>query len=306
MQTEQHIQMIGVRAKWAPIFISAVFFFTGLLSFPNAALTAENLAAKIEKARELVLKGERTSSVKTFKDLYGATNSTKASKEVLQAWREVAELFLTDKGQNQAALAESFWLTRPKDAAELLLPLMKIEDGNLGVARLGARAAIRAVECARADVFATQAELTFPVGADVKLLRLQVQDCLNGVNANAVALKILANGIAAGDVDWNELEPAVHLLTIKDAFRRKELKAARSELSIWEKRPSTSEDPEFWYWKWKVSSETARDRAAGRKYLGACAEMTARRRKNFAMHPELCLHTESVESELKSSDKSGL
>ena len=306
MHNELFIQVRGVRAKRALFFILAAFVLTALASSPILVVAAETLTAKIEKARELVLKGERTAAVKMFKEFYRDSNSAKASKEVLQAWREVAELFLTDKGQNQASLADSFWLTRPKDAADLLLPLMKVEDGNLGIARLGARSAIRSLDCARADIFATQAEATFPSGADVKLLRLQVQDCLNGANPNAVALKIAPNGTASGDVDWNELEPAIHLLTVKDAFRRKDLKAARSELSLWEKRPSTAEDPEFWYWKWKVSPETARDRAAGRKYLGTCAELTVRRRKSFAMHPELCLHTESVESELKSGDKAGL
>ena len=94
MQTDKHIQRIGVRAKRAPIFILGAFILAGVATLPFGASAAENLSAKIEKAREPVLKGERTASIKTFKELYRDANSAKTSKEIAQAWREVAELFL--------------------------------------------------------------------------------------------------------------------------------------------------------------------------------------------------------------------
>lgn len=297
-------------------FLAGSVFFSAVVA--TAAAGSSGISAKIEKAREMILKNDRAGAVKALKDLYretakdtGATSAAMGkpkpgardtNREVAQAWREVSEVFLTDKGQNQFSFAESLWLTKPKDAIETLLPLLKLEDGNLAVARLGSRAALRTLDCGKADTFLQQAELTFPIGADVKLLRLQVQECLNGTNASAPALKV------PSDVDWAELDGALRMLLVKEAIRRKDLKSAQAALVAWETSPpaAASEDPEFWYWKWRASPELQKDRSAARKYLRACTEMTPRRRKNFVMHPEFCLHTETVESDLKSSDKSGL
>lgn len=305
-------QLKGARDERTPFLFAALLLFfscaTGT-AFSATSPAGESNAARIEKARELVLKGERLAAVRIFKDMVHESTAPATSKnmrEITQAWREVAEVYLTDKNQNQASLAESFWMARPKDAAELLLPVLKLEDSNLGVARLGARAALRAFDCAKAETFVAQAELVLPNGGDVKLLRLQVQDCLNGSNMSAPALK-LPLPLAPSDTELTELEPALRLLAVKDAFRRKDLKAARALISNWESTGSlgAAEDPEFWFWKWRTSGEVSHDRAAARKYLRLCSDMTARRRKKFAMHPELCLHTESVESDLKSSEKSG-
>lgn len=260
-------------------------------------------ATNFDKPRDLLVKGDRTGAIKLLKTAY--RDSTKDQTEIAAAWREMAEMFLSDKGQNLYSLADSSWLTKPKDAADILLPVLKTEDGNLAVARLGARASLRAMDCARADIFVQQAELTYPIGADVKLMRLQVQDCLNGTNASAPALKVSSEG------DWSEFDSALRLLVVKDAVRRKDLKAARAALVAWETQ--AAEDPEFWYWKWRLSREgvretgpeASRDRTAARKYLRICRDLTPRRRKNFAMYPELCLYTETVESDLKSSEKSG-
>lgn len=294
------------------LFLSASFSISA--STAIAANGPVSTASRIEKAREIVLKGDRSGAMKVFKEHYreaspagkNAAKARETSKEIAQSWKEAAEVFLTDKGQNQASLAESFWMMRPKDSVDLLLPLLKMEDGNLTVARLGARSALRAFDCAKADLFTQQAEATYGIGAEVKLLRLQVQDCFNGINANAPALNPL--GALLTDADWVDLQPAVRVLQMKDSFRRKDLKEARAVLAAWDTVSSSPahENPEYWYWKWRLSSETARDRAAARKYLRLCNEMTPRRRKNFVMHSELCLHTETVESDLKSSDKSGL
>ena len=262
------------------------------------------VTAKIEKARETVLKGDRTAAIKILKESMREVSRETVNSEILQAWKEIAEVFLTDKGQNQFSLAESFWLLRPKEAADLLVPLLKLEDGNLAVSRLGARASLRALDCVKAETFQTQAELTLPSASEVRLLRLQIQDCANGTSASASALKIPV------EADWAELDSAIRELIVKDAVRRKDLKTAKASVAAWETMSTVSgpatDDPELFYWKWRVSPEASRDRTAGRRYVRLCKEMTPRRRKNFAMHPELCLHTETVESDLKSSEKSGL
>ena len=272
-----------------------------LLGTERSLAAVGGVTAKIEKARELVLKGDRMGAIKALKELHH--EATKESvRELQQAWLEVAEIFLSDKGQNQYSLAESIWLQRPKDAVDILNSLAKAEDGNLSVSRLGARAALRVTDCAKAEVFVQQAEQAYAVGPDVRLLRLQLQDCQKGTAAS------VSSPMVAIEVDGSELESSFRALAVKDALRRKDVKAAVSALTAWEQRAvlRAGDDPEYWYWKWKTSPPTLRDRNAARKYLRLCAEMTPRRRKTFASNPEFCLATETVESELKSSDKAGL
>jgi hypothetical protein len=313
-----------VRIERAFLFLCAPII-ASLLMWPQVSASNQVLIAKskIERARELVSKGERVAAAKALKELSHdspivaakpRSKTNEVSRELTQAWLEIAEVFLTDKGQSQFSMAESIWLAKPKDALDVLTPLMKTEDANLQVSRLGARSALRVSDCVRADAFIQQAELVFPIGSDVKLLRQQAQDCLNGLNPSAPALKL------SPDAEVGEIDGALRLLSVKDAVRRKDVKSARAFLNSWEtsKSANATDNPEFWYWKWRVSVaaaavesasnsnyEGSRDRTAARKYLRLCSEMTPRRRKNFAVYPELCLATESVESDLKSSDKAG-
>ncbi len=285
-------------------FVIGLYGVTYLGAGDDAHAAPSAAAAKIEKARETVLKGDRSAAIKILKDSIRESNKENLNSEIQQALKEIAEVFLTDKGQNQFSLAESFWLLRPKEAADLLIPLIKLEDGNLAVSRLGARASLRALDCVKAETFQTQAELMLPHSPEVKLLRLQIQDCVNGTSASAPPLKIPM------DADWAELDSGIRQLIVKDSIRRKDLKTARGSIAAWETMTTSAgpatDDPELFYWKWRLSPEATRDRAAGRRYVRLCKEMTPRRRKNFALHPELCLHTETVESDLKSSEKSGL
>lgn len=269
-----------------------------------------SVAAKVTKARDHVLKSERLAAVKLFKEAHREA-SKDSLREVDQAWREAVEVFLTDRGQSQFSMAESVWLSRPKEALDILSPIQKTEFENLAVTRLAARAALRLLDCALADTFVKVAESTFPPGLDVKVLRLQVKACL--VSSDPAAAELILPTLSSQDPETIELEPAVRALAVKEALRRGDTKAFKQALQAWEARTVLRpfEDPQYWYLKWRHSmdskSTTAgavlRDRNAARNYLRLCAEMSPRRRKNFAIHPEHCLHTESVESDLKSSDK---
>src|SRR4051812_46865563 len=102
----------GVCAERAPFFVSAVIPILVFTCVAKSSATGanESVVARIERARELVLKGERTTDVKIFKELAHASATNKNTREIMLAWRAAAEVFLTDKSQNQASLAESFWM----------------------------------------------------------------------------------------------------------------------------------------------------------------------------------------------------
>lgn len=290
-----------------------------------------DVKSAIEKARELVLAEKRPEAVKTLSLAYAALSaeielqakiekkSTVAASgksatrtELLRSWEEIATVFLSDKAQNQYALAESLWLSRPKEAIDLLQSITTLEIGNLSVALLGTRASLRAMDCSRAESFTKEAERIFAPSLEVRLIRLQVQSCLIKDQPSLPPLRIVS---VDSPIDWGSLDSAIRLLVVKDLWRRKDAKGARAAVVAWEAQ--APEDPEVWYWKWKTSEvvnsnaagaspkAAARDRTAARNYLRICQEMTPRRRKLYAAHPELCLATESVESDLKSSEKSG-
>lgn len=333
-------------------FIKIYFLFAGLIVFTGPVLISSAMAAPSvskstverakETAKELVLKGRRTEALRTLSAAYASlatelelqaklekkTNSSQSSKnllrtDLLRTWDEIATLFLSDKAQNQFALAESLWLTKPKEAVEILQSVTAMEIGNVSVAILGARAALRNSDCSRADTFAKDAEKIFAPNLEVRLVRLQVQSCLLGDQHSLPPLKIVSS---ESTPEWGELDSAIRLLIVRDLWRRKDVKGARAAVIAWETQ--APEDPEVWYWKWKTSEplalrngaagesttgqdfatnrdRTERDRTAARNYLRICHEMSPRRRKLYSIHPELCLSTETVESDLKSSEKSG-
>lgn len=277
-----------------------LIFCGGSVHATKPGPSTKSVGEAIQAAREKILAGKRLQAIEILRSAYRDT-SPKQQKEVVKAWDEIAQLFLSDRGQNQYSLAESMWLTKPKEAIDALTAVGKTEDGNILIAILGARSALRLRDCSAAEVFVRESETVHPFSAEVRLLRLQLLDCQNGTNVSAPPLKIVAETKA--DETWTGVDSAVRLLVVKDAFRRRDFKTAHAALTAWEIQ--AGEDPEVWYWKWSLSPPKSRDLAAARKYLRTCADLTPRRRKNYAMHPELCLATETVESELKSSEKKG-
>lgn len=300
------------------ILLAIVIVSSATLASPKSAMNAQ-----LEQARELVLKGEKLEALSGLSKFYkgGFEASAKPSQrtEFLKTWEEIANLFLTDKAQNHFSLAESLWMSRPKEAVEFLQTASQQEPGNLQIAILGARSALRAQDCVRADAFSKEAEKIFAPGLEARLVRLQAQLCALRTLAQAPALTI--KSLSDAGESWGEFDSAVRALVVGDLWRRGEVKAAKAAVTAWETQAAS--DPEMWYWKWKVSdaetddigsksSKTSgrgakvKDRTAARSYLRICNELTPRRRKSFSMHPELCLWTETVESDLKSGEKQGL
>lgn len=319
------------RAFFIAAISCGVLIGSAALASTGKSSLKTDVKAATEKAKELVLAGKRLEAVRSLSAVYttltteielqakiekkpSTANSVKSAArvELLRNWEEIATVFLSDKAQNQYALAESLWFSKPKEAMDILQAVGPLEVGNLSIALLGARAALRALDCGRAEAFFKEAERIFAPGLEVRLIRLQLQSCLINDQPNLPPLKIVSNDYP---IDWGALDSAIRLLVVKDLWRRKDTKGARAAVVAWESQ--APEDPEVWYWKWKTSealdtklsgansTAAVRDRQAARNYLRICSEMTPRRRKIYSVHPELCLATESVESDLKSSEKSG-
>jgi hypothetical protein len=288
-----------------------------------AAKPSASIAAKLAQAKEMVLEGNKQEALAFLLKTYqsgGLEGFAKTSSrlEFLRGWEELANLFLTDKAQNSFSLAESVWMSRPKEALDFLKTASQQETENLQIAILGARAALRIRDCTKAEYFSKEANKIFVPGAEVRLIALQVKLCGLQPSAPLLGLKLASE---VGE-SWGEIESAARALLVADLWRRGDIAGSKSALSTWEQHAPS--DPEMWYWKWKVSGTSSseneslkntntsngggksRDSAAARNYLRLCNEMTPRKRKILSIHPELCLWIENVESDLKSREKQGL
>jgi hypothetical protein len=291
----------------------------------SSSKSPNSIASKLDYAKELVIGGNKLDALEQLSKNYASSGldanaKTQSRNEYLKTWEEIANLFVTDKAQNNFSLAESIWMTRPKEAIAFLQTASQQEPGNLQVSLLGARAALRLQECARAETFSKEAEKIFWPGAEVRLVALQVRLCfLRGqTQAPPLNIKLMTE---AGE-SWGELDSAVRALIVGDLWRRSDFEGASAAITAWESQATG--DPEVWYWKWKVSDSVAgrresekaieaggkqakmKDASAARNYLRLCNELSPRKRKSLSMHPELCLWTETVESDLKSREKQGI
>ena len=260
-------------------------------------LSAEKV---IEAAQSLVIEGKRVEALKRLKEAESeitasGSGAAASAKKLSLAAREIAESFLTERGQAQYAMAESLWFTKPKEAVELLVAAMVSEPGNSKVLVLGARAALRGQECSKVEPFlAALVPLALQPDAETNLLKLQAQECGSGPLASTQSLKI------PDVIEPPEYQSAFRLLAVKEGLRKKDLRGARALLSVLESQDA--ENPEVWLWKWRAVA----DRAAARQYLKLCAALNLRKREKFELIPELCASVDTVESELKSRDKVGL
>lgn len=254
-----------------------------------------SIEKQIETARELVLGNKRLDALKKLRAIPVGRNGLRDPR-VERAAIEIAHLFLAEKANAQYAVAEAIWMSRPKEALEILQALMAAGSaeppGNILLPVLGARAALRSADCSRASTMVKQADSIWKT-PEVFLLSIQVQDCQNEASASAPEIRI------PDGEDLTEVGMPVKLVLIRDALRRKDFKTAKAQLAIVEAQ--TPDNPELWNLRWR----TFFDRGDARRYLRLCSELTPKRRERFKLQPDLCLAVESVESELKSGDKSG-
>lgn len=261
----------------------------------RSAVEKLSLEKQIEAARELVLSNKRVEALKKLRAIAPGRNGLRDPR-VERAAIEIAQLFLAEKANAQYAVAEAIWMSKPKEALEILQALMVANSaepaGNILIPVLASRAALRVADCSRAAAMAKLADSIWKT-PEVFLLGLQAQDCQNESSASAPEIKI-----PEGE-DLTEVAIPVKLVLIRDALRRKDLKAARAQLAIVEAQ--SPDNPELWNLRWRAFS----DRGDARRYLRLCSELTPKRRERFKLQPDLCFAVESVESELKSGEKSG-
>jgi hypothetical protein len=235
-----------------------------------------SLEKQIEAARELVLSNKRLDALKKLRAIAPGRNGLR-DQRVERAAVEIAHLFLAEKANAQYAVAEATWMSKPKEALEILQTLMAANSpepaGNILLPVLGARAALRASDCSRAATMTKLADSIWKT-PEVFLLGIQAQDCQNEASASAPEIKI------PDGEDLTEVAIPVKLVLIRDSLRRKDFKTAKAQLAIVEAQ--ASDNPELWNLRWRAFL----DRGDARRYLRLCSELTPKRRERFKLQPD--------------------
>ncbi len=253
----------------------------------------------IIKAHNLTLQHDRLQASQILiRAIQREPKNTLASRELMRALDELANVFYTDKAQTLFVAAESQVDEKPREAIEQYQEALRVEDSNGAVLKSQARTYLRLFDCDKADAALKSLEALNPFSAETKLLRLQVWDCQKN-------LEPLAAVLATKDPELEPVEKFLRSLQMKDFFRRKDFKKARSLLTLWEIQ--MPEYPEVQYWKWLLSEQpqsqalSTPDRVAALKYTQQCQNLSPRRKKSYNFDVDLCKGKDAVDEFLKSS-----
>ncbi len=245
----------------------------------------------IEKAQNLSLQKDRLQASQILvRAIARESKSSSAYKALTTSLDELMNAFYTEKAQSAFAAAEANLPLKPREAIDGFSEALRLEDGNVTVLKALSRTHLTLSECDRADGFVTKAEGLNPYSPEVQLLRLQVLDCNKAGDVLTAKLFPLDPALVAFD-------NFIRGMQIKDLIRREEFKKAKTLATQWEAGDPTY--PEVYFWKWTLSRDEKADRAAARKYVELCQNLTPRKRKSFNLDVDLCKGKESVDAFLK-------
>ena len=318
--------------------VSVVLFYSGV-SLGAVAANIEKLSSKpvarietfkdlIEKAQNLTLQQDRlqTSQV-LIRGIQKENKNSVAYHELARALESLTSLFYSEKAHALFSSAQSMAQTKPKEAADLYVEALRLEDSNLSLIKGLARAQLNLADCGKADSTTLQAEGVDPYSLEVKLLRLQVLAC----QKSFASLKAL---LATESVELEPVQKFARGLEVESALfdasqsSPADFKKSKSLLAAWESKDS--EYPELYFWRWKYNQALAADddgelpaassaalsvgsipalaqthemlaRSAALKYTQKCQGLTPRKRQSYEFDVRMCRGVDEVDAYLKAS-----
>lgn len=287
------------------MFQLLIFSIAVLAATPTPVKKVENYKDLISKARHLTFQRDRLQATQVLiRGIRREPKNSTAHKELLTALDELSGVFYTEKAQSLFLLADGIEVEKPKEAADKLNEALRLEEGNLSILKALARAHLRLGECSTASKPISAAKELNPYSSELKLLSIQLAACEKNHEQLAVLL--------AGKVDENEsIGRFTKGIRVRELQRKGDLKGAKALLASWES--SQPDYPEVHYWKWALSgnspggsaASSRGDRAAARKYITLCQNLTPRKKKSYNLDLELCKSVEKVEEALKSAFTEG-
>ena len=282
----------ALKLRFAAANASAVVVLICAPCIPGWA--ASSPSATIARARGLALQKDRARSCALIINAIAKEpKGSQGHRDLTRALDELSEVFYSEQGQGAWSLAESLVETKPREAVDAYQASLRAEDGNVASLKGLARAQLVLGDCDRADASIKQAETLNPNSAEIRLLRMQMFECRKSFEAVDALL-------SARDFDLDGMEKYTKSLQAAQLLRKKDGKKMKSFLTQWE--ASAPEDPEVYYWKWKVADEGVQSgRLAAVRYSQACQNLSPRKRKAFRFNIDLCKGKDIVDAYLKSA-----
>ncbi len=277
------------------IFFLVMTYLT-LVFGAKAVVTTKTETYKdiIDKSLALVSQGERAQALLLLKSIVKKESEKSSSgKEIATALDEVANLFLTEKGQQNFETAQSLFWTDLNLAIGKLQETASLEPDHLLVQLMLGRAHIANGDCRKAKSFAAKTKEINEYDERVDLLNAQVLLCGGQFEEYQPAKQKIDSKKSKYPAMWK-------ILDVEYEFKSNRLDRARDILNplLLDKKI----DPEAYYWLYKTSAEDKAEKSKyAQKYVSSCKSMTARQKRELIEDPWLCRHLPEVEAEIKKS-----
>jgi tetratricopeptide (TPR) repeat protein len=246
----------------------------------------------IGKAQEALLEKDRRKASEILLEALQSNRPPAQKRQLKAKLKALSVVFLTDRAQSIAALAETLMSEKPREALEHFDEALRLEPDNVELLAGASRAALATGDCARANQSINQGLAVDPHSSDLKILSLYTKIC-QGTLTN------LEQRLTARDLELDGVEAHLRPIQAKDLYDRKELKRLAAHLASWA-GANRLQDPELHRWQWVHSVAIERpDAPSGQRYIQACQSLTPRRRQELRLNPRLCRDLDQVNREVE-------
>lgn len=280
------------------IYGAASFLVALLISDVGAwaADKAQPPSQVVRRAQDLALHHRRKEALKLLEEnLLLALAKTSERESLRETLADLANRFISDKGQRGFELGQSLLPAQPAQALHHFQEAEKLEDGNLQVALGMVRAHLAADDCRAAEASLEGLEHLYSVSAALQELAIEVAWCREDQSKVEALIKV-----APGDQRLS----AATIKTANAWIKWMSSDAVKAASLIREAVAADPQNPAALYWLWRVEKDTDRDPdevtvPAAQAFLQRCRGKEREIRRRQAALIEMCLRVAEVEAYLK-------
>lgn len=274
--------------KRATIFV-ALFFSLSSFAVSQKTETYKDL---IDKAYNLSLQKDRAQATNLL--VNGIKKEEKKAnvvKELSATLEKVANVFYSDKAQQNFELALSLRWSDPQLAQTKLTEASRLEPDNLMIELEILRIQISANDCDKTQSRLQNYSELVPYLEDLKLVQAQSYVCV-GKFSDYQKLR------SSIDLKKSNLAIFWQILDAEYYFRSSHLVKANEALNSIQKMDPLFPETQFWIWK----TSNQKSEKSAQKYLASCKGLSTRAQRKYGYDPGLCRRTTEVESFLKKNN----
>lgn len=261
-----------------------------VLTFCFSARATETYRDLITKAQNLSLQKDRLQATKI---LSRATLKEKgpSRKELIEALRELAEVFYSDKGQQTFELGRSLDDSAPSNAVDRYNEALALEPSNTSVLKALSRAYIGLNLCDKGLESANQGLAINPFDDELILLKAQNAVCLNKTEYSKLVLDL-------AELMKTNLRIHADFLKAKALLAEGKLPAAEAQID-----KTLATDPKFpegHYYLGLLKQKNGKDATEQfQKYVSLCSDMSSEKKRKYRPEPKLCAEKTKAEAEIE-------